>query len=81
MKMKYSPPTIKRKLFPGRVILSLRKKNGFIEVFWAEFKERCKTCSDTRKEDVFNDLNDEYFKYVGIYRYENYESFRRRINK
>lgn len=62
----------------GEVIRMLTRE-GFMELFWERYQGMLKADPATRREDVFNELNEKYFKAIGCYRYSNYESFRRRL--
>lgn len=62
----------------GEVIRMLTRE-GFMELFWEKLRVAIKADPAARREDIFNELNEKYFKVIGCYRYSNYESFRRRL--
>lgn len=60
-------------------VIQMLTKQGFMDLFWLRFRARCKVDCATKREDVFDELNNKYFTSIGCYRYKNYESFRRRL--
>lgn len=78
MKKSYIPPEVTRREVDGEVIKMLTRQ-GFVDLFWEKFREKLKEDPDTRREDVFNELNDKYQSAIGCSRYSNYDSFRKRL--
>lgn len=62
-------------------ILRMWTREGFTELFWEELRERKEQDDKVTYEDVFNELNNLFYQTVGSYRYSDYKSFQRWLNK
>jgi len=80
MKKPYVKPEAKRIEVDSDIIRMLTRQ-GFIDLFWENFKEARKTDPSTSQEAVFNILNEKYYNAIGCTRYSSYDSFRQRLNK
>ena len=61
-------------------VLRMFSKDGFKELFWEELALRRNDNPDISRKEVFDSLNDKFFDTFGVARYENYDSFRKRLN-
>ena len=61
-------------LLPERIRKMLSPR-GFQEIFWKELQMGRKEDSKVRRREVFDNLNLEFHKYTGYWRYTDYESF------
>ena len=80
MSKPYVKPELKVVTLSSQVIRMLTRE-GFIEVFWEELKAMRAVNEKVTHEEVFNRLNELYYKSFGTYRYSDYSSFKRRKNQ
>lgn len=57
-------------------IIQMTTPKGFVSLFWTELKQARETDPNTTHEQVYEALETEYFKVVGIRRYSSFNSFR-----
>lgn len=57
-------------------LIRMVDREGFIEVFWKEYRRQTRESGATRMRDVFDYLNYEYLVHYGRLRYSDYNSFR-----
>jgi hypothetical protein len=74
-KKSYLKPAVNRVEMDSDIIRMLTKK-GFVDLFWERFQEAKKIDDKVTQEDIFNELNDNYFKVIGCARYSCFDSFR-----
>lgn len=58
-------------------IIRMLTKKGFVDLFWEKLREARKVDPATTQEDVFDLLNEKYFKVIGCTRYAGFDSFRK----
>jgi hypothetical protein len=80
MKKPYTKPGVKKIEIDSQVLRMLSRE-GFVEVFWEELFAQQKENPSITREEVFNRLNDKYFRALGALRYTCYDSFRQRLSK
>jgi N-acetylglutamate synthase-like GNAT family acetyltransferase len=76
----YVKPEVKKVEVDSQII-RMFSKQGFIEVFWEEMKERRKSDCNVCAKTVFDDLNQKFYEVFQEFRYSSYDSFRQRLNK
>lgn len=57
-------------------LFSLLTRDGFVETFWRDLKVRRAQDPNTTQRQVFNTLDELYFKEIGCHQFPSYESFR-----
>jgi len=80
MKRPYKKPEVEKIEIDPKLIIMLTR-DGFKEIFWSELAEKRKINPKISARKVFDELNEKYYQTFGIYRYSDYDSFRRRIKK
>ncbi|NLH53549.1 MAG: hypothetical protein GX459_11985 [Bacteroidales bacterium] len=80
MKKIYFKPEIEKVEIDVKFILMLTPA-GFKEAFWKELAAKRRNDSGYPARKVFDELNESYYRVFGVYRYTDYDSFRRRIKK
>lgn len=63
------------------ILLKMVSKHGFKDVFYKALQQRRKEDPKISCEAVFDELNQQYYDTFGFYRYDGYESFRKRKNE
>lgn len=62
----------------GEIIMMISRQ-GFVDLFWEKYTAALKEDPGARREDIFDEMNMKYLQAIGCLRYNNYESFRRRL--
>lgn len=71
----YVKPTVTEVKMDSEVIRMLSKK-GFADLFWEKLQEARKEDDRVTQEEIFDVLNEKYFKVIGCTRYASFDSFR-----
>lgn len=77
---KHTKPEVDKVTIDVKFILMLTP-SGFRDVFWDELAKKRKENPGITQKEVFDLLNEEYYRVFGVYRYSDYDSFRRRMNR
>lgn len=75
-KKPYVKPTVTEIKMDSDIIRMLTKK-GFADLFWEKLQEARKADDRVTQEEIFDVLNEKYFKVIGCTRYSNWDSFRK----
>lgn len=79
MKKYYEKPRVSKIEVDSQVI-RMFSRQGFIDVFWEELALRRRDEANVTRKEVFDSLNEKFYKVFGEFRYESYDSFRKRLN-
>lgn len=63
------------------LIVRMLTRQGFIDLFWEKLAQAREADPSVSREQVFNELNQHYRSYTGMYRYIDYECFRNSLKK
>lgn len=75
MKKTYYSPTVSKVEMDSDIIRMLTKK-GFADLFWERLKKARKEDERVTQEEVFEMLNEKYYRVIGCTRYSSFDSFR-----
>lgn len=80
MKKRYISPESKKIEIDSQV-LRMISQGGFVEVYWEELKRAREKDPRVTCKEVFDALNDKWYKVFKNFRYSNYISFRQILSK
>jgi hypothetical protein len=79
MQKPYVKPVVSKVEVDAQIVRMFTRK-GFIEVFREELCKQRKTDHRVSEKEVFDYLNERFYKIFGAFRYSSYNSFRQRLN-